>query len=131
MRPKSGWAIDVFGASPTMGYVYSKMEMTGMVIHRIHYNIKHFLGVKRALQFQWVQGWHQNYDPDILTHVLPYTSYEPTRYFWISDFPFCTSISNMQGPVGRITKSAVSLTSAAWLRMVGHVLMGILPWVVI
>ena len=62
-----------------MAYVYSKMKMTGMVIHRIHYNIKHHLGMKRALQFQWLQGWNQKYDVDILTHVLPYISYDPTR----------------------------------------------------
>ena len=61
-----------------MAYVYSKMKMTGMVIHRIHYNIKHHLGLEKALQFRWLQGW--NYEVDLLTHVLPYTSYEPTRY---------------------------------------------------
>ena len=78
MRPKSGWAIDIFGASPTMAYIFSGMQMMSMVIHRIHYNIKQFLGKKKALEFQWVQSW--NRDQGVFTHVLPYISYDPTRY---------------------------------------------------
>lgn len=74
--PRTGWSIDPFGLSPTMAYVSKKTGMKGMVIQRVHYSIKKYLSAKQLLEFRWRQFWEADETEDIVTHVMPFFSYD-------------------------------------------------------
>lgn len=74
--PRNGWSIDPFGLSPTMAYVSKKAGMKGLVIQRVHYSIKKHLASKRLLEFRWRQYWEADDTEDIVTHVMPFFSYD-------------------------------------------------------
>ncbi|XP_063673740.1 uncharacterized protein LOC134810974 [Bolinopsis microptera] len=73
--PKSGWAIDPFGLSPTMGYVNKLFGLTGMHIQRVHYAVKNHLAQTKNLDFRWRQSWDSEGTTDMLTHLGPFVSY--------------------------------------------------------
>ncbi|XP_063673739.1 alpha-mannosidase 2x-like [Bolinopsis microptera] len=73
--PKSGWAIDPFGLSPTMGYVNKLFGLTGMHIQRVHYAVKNHLAQTKNLDFRWRQSWDSEGVTDMLTHLGPFVSY--------------------------------------------------------
>lgn len=56
-RPNISWSIDPFGQSTTMAYLVRKMGFTGMVIGRVHYEVKKYLALRKALEFHWGQSW--------------------------------------------------------------------------
>lgn len=74
--PRNGWSIDPFGLSPTMAYLSKSTGMKGMVIQRVHYSIKKYLASKQLLEFRWRQFWETDETEDIVTHVMPFFSYD-------------------------------------------------------
>lgn len=67
---RHGWAIDPFGHSATLPYIYQNLGFESMLIQRVHYNIKEYLGRNRALQFYWQQYWGDGNDK-LFCHLSP------------------------------------------------------------
>ncbi|XP_048738238.1 alpha-mannosidase 2-like isoform X2 [Ostrea edulis] len=75
VKPKNSWAIDPFGHSGTVPYLWKKAGLENMVIQRIHQATKGSLAQKKSLEFLWRQPWDNNGSLDILCHVMPYMLY--------------------------------------------------------
>ncbi|XP_062617760.1 alpha-mannosidase 2-like isoform X1 [Saccostrea cucullata] len=75
VKPKNSWAIDPFGHSGTVPYLWKKAGLENMVIQRIHQATKGSLAQKKSLEFLWRQPWDIKGSWDILCHVMPYMLY--------------------------------------------------------
>ncbi|KAL4237876.1 Alpha-mannosidase 2x [Mactra antiquata] len=73
--PANSWAIDPFGHSATMSYLWKQAGMKNMVIQRVHQAIKSTLASKKSLEFNWRQIWDHTGSTDILCHIMPYVYY--------------------------------------------------------
>lgn len=76
VKPKTAFSVDAAGHSPVMSYILRKSGMKGEVINRIHYAYKKELAKNRALDFMWEPSWSGSRGDRMLTHVLPFYSYD-------------------------------------------------------
>lgn len=74
--PKSSWAIDPFGHSPTLPYILKKSGIQNHLIQRTHYSVKKRLAKERELEFRWRQTWDGNGETELFTHMMPFYSYD-------------------------------------------------------
>ncbi|CAL8090465.1 unnamed protein product [Calicophoron daubneyi] len=75
-RPNTSWSIDPFGHSSTMAYFNKKMNLNGMLINRVHYEVKKYLAQRKGLEFKWRQPWDFDGHTEILTHLMPFYAYD-------------------------------------------------------
>lgn len=64
VTPRSGWAVDPFGHSPSMTYILKGAGLKDMVIQRVHYAVKKHFAKQRTLEFAWRQSWGEAHTPD-------------------------------------------------------------------
>nr|XP_020445268.1 alpha-mannosidase 2-like [Monopterus albus] len=57
VKPRSGWAIDPFGHSPSMTYLLKGAGLSNIVIQRVHYAVKKHFAQQQTLEFLWRQSW--------------------------------------------------------------------------
>ena len=75
VKPKNTWALDPFGYSSTLPYLYQKAGFENMVVLRVHHEVKDHLERNRSLEFYWRQHWDSKGDTDIQTLMMPYMLY--------------------------------------------------------
>lgn len=64
VTPRSGWAVDPFGHSPSMTYILKGAGLKDMVIQRVHYAVKKHFAKQQTLEFAWRQSWGKDHTPD-------------------------------------------------------------------
>ncbi|TGZ74096.1 hypothetical protein CRM22_001130 [Opisthorchis felineus] len=59
-----------------MAYLNRKMRFSAMVLQRVHYEVKKYLAKRQSLEFSWRQYWDNDGHTEILTHMMPFYSYD-------------------------------------------------------
>ncbi|XP_073998375.1 alpha-mannosidase 2-like isoform X1 [Rhodnius prolixus] len=75
-RPNHSWSIDPFGLSPTLPFILKKCGFDSLVVQRTHYSVKKYLARNKQLEFRWRQLWDGEGTTELLTHMMPFYSYD-------------------------------------------------------
>uniref|UniRef100_A0A146M558 Alpha-mannosidase n=1 Tax=Lygus hesperus TaxID=30085 RepID=A0A146M558_LYGHE len=75
-RPRHSWSIDPFGLSPTLPMILKNSGFETLTVQRTHYSVKKHLAKRKQLEFRWRQLWDGTGYSDLLTHMMPFYSYD-------------------------------------------------------